>query len=73
VDRVHGRWTMARSRSPPWTGGDADGRMTGHSGVLARVGLPATLEHGSTPARAQKREGSVGKTGSGLTGAQAAV
>jgi hypothetical protein len=60
MDRVHGQWTTARSRITPWTSGGTDGRTLGCGGVLSRVWPPATLEHGISPTRAQKREGSVG-------------
>jgi hypothetical protein len=60
VDWVHGQWTMAGSRGPPWTDDDADGRTPGHGGVLAGVWPPVTSEHESAPAMAQKREGSAG-------------
>jgi hypothetical protein len=60
VDRVHEQWTKARSRGPLWTGGGTDGRTMGHGGVPTGVWPPATPDHGSSPARAQKREGSAG-------------
>jgi hypothetical protein len=53
VDRVHERWTTARSCSP---------HGAGRGGVLVGVWPPATLGHGSSPERAQKREGSAGSS-----------
>jgi hypothetical protein len=63
VDRVHERWTTARSCSP---------HGAGRGGVLVGVWPPTTLGHGSSPERAQKR-GECGELASGLTGAQATV
>jgi hypothetical protein len=60
VDQVHGRWTTAGSRGPSWTDSGVDGRMPWRGGMLTGVWPPATPEHGSSPARAQKREGSAG-------------
>jgi hypothetical protein len=72
VDRVHGRWTLAESHGPPWTGGSTDRRAPGHDGVLAGAWPPATLEHEGSPVRARKR-GERGEPISGLTRARAVV
>jgi hypothetical protein len=62
-----------RAHSPLWIGGGTNTRSLGRGGVLARAWPPTTPWHGSSPARAQKREGSAGEPISGLTGAQTVV
>jgi hypothetical protein len=69
---VHGRWTTTGSCGPPWTDGGVDGRTLGHGGVLFEVWPPATPEHVSSPARAQKR-GERRELISGLTRAREVV
>jgi hypothetical protein len=60
VDGVHEQWTLAGSHSPPGTNDSVDRRAPWRDNMLARAWPPATPEHGSSPARAQKREGSAG-------------
>jgi hypothetical protein len=60
MDSVHGPWTASGSHGPPWTGGSADRRVTGHGGMLTDVWPSVTPEHASSLMRAQKREGSAG-------------
>jgi hypothetical protein len=60
MDSVHGPWTTSGSHGPPWTGGSADRRVTGHDGMLTDVWPSVTPEHASSLMRAQKREGSAG-------------
>jgi hypothetical protein len=60
VDWVHGWWTTVGSHGPPWTDGGMDKRAPGCGNMLARVGPPATLGHGSSPVRVENGEWSMG-------------
>jgi hypothetical protein len=60
MDSLHVRWTTAGSHGPPWTGGGADRRAPWCSGALTEARPPATPGHESSPAGAEKREGSTG-------------
>jgi hypothetical protein len=46
-----------RSTGPPWTHGGVD---KGHGGALTGAWPPASVEHGSSPAGVQQREGNAG-------------
>jgi hypothetical protein len=75
VDRVHVSMDRLGVLDPPWTDTGAD---RGHSGALTRAWPPAAPVRLSSPAGAQNGEGSsgvasCGMSGSGLTGARAAL
>jgi hypothetical protein len=54
MDSVHGWWTTAGSHGLPWTSGGLDRRALGCGGALTKVGPPAALKHGSSPAVLKK-------------------
>jgi hypothetical protein len=60
MDWVHTQGTVVGSCRPPWIGGGADRRAPECGGVIIRAYPPATLEHRSSPAGTQQREGNMG-------------
>jgi hypothetical protein len=60
VDRVLGTVNQRRSWVHGGPAGGADRRVPRYGGTLVKVGPPATMGHGSSPAGAEKREGSIG-------------